>query len=128
MLSTGTDYYKPAKLNDYKNVMGTDFAVPKEVWKENHTVISNANVILNRLTNASQVNDEDKKVIRGEALVFRGYAYRMLANLFGGVPLIPGRNHDSSPATMYGQAGKKFISKSNKIWKKPFLCFLISNR
>lgn len=30
----GTDYYKPAKLNDYKNVMVPTFAVPKEVWKE----------------------------------------------------------------------------------------------
>ena len=84
----GTDYYKPAKLNDYKNVMVPTFAVPKEVWKESYTVISNANVILNRLTNASQVNDEDKKVIRGEALVFRGYAYRMLPNILGGVPFI----------------------------------------
>ena len=31
-----------AKLNDYKNVMVPTFAVPKEVWKESYTVISNA--------------------------------------------------------------------------------------
>lgn len=84
----GTDYYKPAKLNDYANVMVPTFGVPTEIWKESYLLITNANVILNRLKTAGQVNEEDKKVIRAEALFFRGYAYRMLAHLFGGVPLI----------------------------------------
>lgn len=84
----GTDYYKPAKLNDYANVMVPTFAVPKEIWKESYLIVTNANVILNRLKTAGQVNEEDKKTIRAEALFFRGYAYRMLAHLFGGVPLI----------------------------------------
>ena len=108
----GTDYHKPAKLNDYKNVMVPTFAVPKEVWKESYTVISNANVILNRLTNASQVNDEDKKVIRGEALVFRGYAYRMLANLFGGVPLI--LEEITTPRRDYVRASREEVYKQIK--------------
>lgn len=84
----GTDYYKPAKLNDYTNVMVPTFAVPTEIWKESYLIVTNANVILNRLTTAGQVSEEDKKIIRGEALFFRSYAYRMLAHLFGGVPLI----------------------------------------
>lgn len=84
----GTDYYKPAKLNDYANVMVPTFGVPKEIWKESYLLITNANVILNRLKTAGQVTEEDKKAIRAEALFFRGYAYRMLAHLFGGVPLI----------------------------------------
>ncbi len=83
-----TDYYKAAKLNDYKNVMVPTFNVPANVWKQVYIVISNVNVILSRLPNAGSVPEEEAKVIRGEALFFRGFSYRMLANLFGGVPLI----------------------------------------
>lgn len=83
-----TDYYKAAKLNDYTNVMVPTFSVPLNVWKEQYTVISNANVILNRLSSAGAVPPEEARVIRGEALFFRSFSYRMLAELFGGVPLI----------------------------------------
>lgn len=83
-----TDYYKPAKLNDYTNVMVPTFSVPLNLWKLQYSIISNANVILNRLPKASAVPAEDAKEIRGEALFFRGFAYRMLSELFGGVPLI----------------------------------------
>lgn len=83
-----TDYYKPAKLNDYRNVMVPTYSVPLNIWKADYSMISNANVVLNRLSMATQVTDEDKKQFRGEALFFRSFAYRMLANLFGGVPLI----------------------------------------
>lgn len=83
-----TDYYKAAKLNDYTNVMVPTFSVPLNIWKESYMMISNANVILNRLTMASQVTEADKKIFRGETLFFRSYSYRLLANLFGGVPLI----------------------------------------
>lgn len=83
-----TDYYIPAKLNDYRNVMVPTYSVVLNTWKENYTVISNANVVLDRLESATQVNENDKKIFRGEALFFRSFYYRQLAHLFGGVPLI----------------------------------------
>lgn len=82
-----TDYYKPAKLNDYVNTMVPTFGVTLTMWKEHYSMISNANVVLDRLP-TSLVAEEEKKVFRGEALFFRALAYRDLAHLYGGVPLI----------------------------------------
>lgn len=82
-----TDYYVPAKLNDYANTMVPTFNVPLNVWSEYYKIITNANVILNRIEQTDQVNDENKEIIRGEAKFFRGYAYGRLAHLYGGVPL-----------------------------------------
>lgn len=82
-----TDYYKPAKLNDYVNTMVPTFGVTLTMWKEHYSMISNANVVLDRLPN-SLVSEEEKKTFRGEALFFRALAYRDLAHLYGGVPLI----------------------------------------
>lgn len=83
-----TDYYKAAKLNDYTNVMVPTFSVPLNVWKQAYLVISNANIIISRLPQAGSVPENEAEIIRGEALFFRSFSYRMLANLFGGVPLI----------------------------------------
>lgn len=82
-----TDYYKPAKLNDYVNTMVPTFGVTLTMWKEHYSMISNANVVLDRLP-TSLVAEEERKVFRGEALFFRALAYRDLAHLYGGVPLI----------------------------------------
>ena len=83
-----TDYYKPAKLNDYTNVMVPTYSVPLEIWKTCYTIVSNANVILNRLDQSKSITDSDKSSFRGETLFFRAYAYKILANLYGGVPLV----------------------------------------
>lgn len=83
-----TDYYKPAKLNDYVSTMVPTSSIPKNMWNETYDVISNANVILNRIEQTAQVNAENKAIISGEAKFFRAYSFRTLAHLFGGVPLI----------------------------------------
>lgn len=36
----------------------------------------------------NEVGEDNKKVIKGQALFFRAYFYNFLANLYGGVPLI----------------------------------------
>lgn len=59
-----TDYYKPAKLNDYVNTMVPTSNIPKNIWNEVYDVITNANVILNRIDQTDQVNDENKSVIK----------------------------------------------------------------
>lgn len=83
-----TDYHKPAKLNDYNNVMVPTSPISNNIWKEIYIIVSNANVVLNRLNLSSKVTDSEKKGFRGEALFFRAFAYKMLANLYGGVPLV----------------------------------------
>lgn len=68
--------------------MDPTFSVPLNVWKQAYLVISNANIIISRLPQAGSVPENEAEIIRGEALFFRSFSYRMLANLFGGVPLI----------------------------------------
>ena len=100
-----TDYYVPAKLNDFKNVMIPTFSVALNLWRESYDVISNANVVLDRLPGASQVNDSDKAIYRGEALFFRAFSYRNLCHLFGGVPLLV--NEVTVPARDYVRASRE---------------------
>lgn len=82
-----TDYYKPAKLNDFRATMVPTFSVPQTIWTEAYKIISNSNIIINRIKQTDQVDDATKLVIEGEAKFFRAYAYRELAHLFGGVPI-----------------------------------------
>jgi len=83
-----TDYVPPVKLNDYKNTMVPTFNVPQVLWESLYVIISNANVIIDRLELSSKLTEEEKNVFRAEGLFFRALAYRMLGNLYGGVPLI----------------------------------------
>lgn len=83
-----TDYNPPVKLNDYKNTMVPTFNVPRVIWEVNYSIISNTNVVIDRAKIASKLTDAEKKSFTAQALFFRALSYRMLANLFGGVPLI----------------------------------------
>jgi len=83
-----TDYNPPVKLNDYKNTMVPTFAVPQEIWTANYALITNANVAINRANISVTLSEADKNLFKAQALFFRALSYRMLANLFGGVPLI----------------------------------------
>ncbi len=83
-----TDYQPAVKLNDYKNTMVPTFIVPQVIWESLYQIISNANVIIGRAPLSAKLSETDKKMFRGQALFFRAWAYNMLANLYGGVPLI----------------------------------------
>ncbi len=83
-----TDYTPPVKLNDYKNTMVPTFAVPQIIWQSLYQVITNANVVIERANVASKLSDQEKIEFQAQALFFRALSYNMLANLYGGVPLI----------------------------------------
>ncbi len=83
-----TDYNPPVKLNDYANTMVPTFNVPQVMWEANYTIINNANVIIDRAKISTKLSETEKRSFTAQALFFRALAYRMLANLFGGVPLI----------------------------------------
>ena len=76
------------KFNNFKTFLTPYTYVAGSFWDPGFSGIANANIILNRLTLTDLVSEEDKKSIRGEALFFRAYFYNLLANLFGGVPII----------------------------------------
>jgi len=75
------------RLNTYKATMVPENALLDHVWNNPFFMVNQANIILNRLNNAN-IATADKNVLRGEALFFRAFAYRILAHLFGGVPVI----------------------------------------
>lgn len=83
----GTDF-PDLKFNNVSTYWTPETWVPSSYWTDSYVPIANANVILSRLESAESVSDEDKARIRGEALFFRAFYYRFLANLFGGVPLV----------------------------------------
>ncbi|MDQ6480155.1 RagB/SusD family nutrient uptake outer membrane protein [Dyadobacter sp. LHD-138] len=83
-----TDYQPAVKLNDYKNTMVPTFGPPQVIWESVYQIISNANVVISRAPLSTKLNDADKKLFRAQALFFRAWGYNMLANLYGGVPLI----------------------------------------
>lgn len=82
------------------------------VWVSSYEIIFDANVIIERAdSEISQLTEEEKTLVKGEASFFRGLTYRILANLYGGVPLVleeitsPRRDFTrSSRAATYEQA------------------------
>ena len=91
----GDLYYSgwPDNLDDAFNcfhpyINSTQDDVQKN-WSLFYNVVSKANDILGRLeTNASMVPEADKLTFKGEALFFRAYYYRLLAHIWGDVPLV----------------------------------------
>jgi hypothetical protein len=60
-----------------------------QVWVASYEIIFDANVIISRADQeSSTLTSEQKNLIKGEASFFRGLAYRMLANMYGGVPVV----------------------------------------
>lgn len=56
-------------------------------WQHWYKIVSNANTIISRLED-SELTEADITLIAAEAKFFRGFAYRFLVYLWGGVPLI----------------------------------------
>lgn len=104
-----TDYNPPVKLNDYKNTMVPEFFVVSEIWNAFYKIILNANVIVDRAEASSQLSDEDKAEFMGEGLFFRALSYKILANLYGGVPLI--LNEVKEPGRDYVRASREEVYK-----------------
>jgi hypothetical protein len=66
----------------------SDF-VYNAVWQPAYKIIYDANVIIGRADGEqSQLTEDDKIKIKAEAAFFRAYMYKMLADLYGGVPLV----------------------------------------
>lgn len=63
--------------------------VYESVWKPAYRVIYDCNVIIGRAdSEISEMTDTETTLIKAEASFFRGYAYKMLAELYGGVPIV----------------------------------------
>jgi hypothetical protein len=75
------------RLGNYATAfVPTNWAV-FQLWRDWYKIISNANTMLSRL-DASELTETEKLKAEAEAKFFRGFAYRNLVYLYGGVPLI----------------------------------------
>lgn len=57
-------------------------------WKTCYEGIARANLLLASIDRPTDIKDDDRAVIRGEALFLRAYYYFLLVSNFGGVPLV----------------------------------------
>jgi len=63
----------------HRDVASSDL---RYVYRFYYGIISNANVLINGIDNATG-SDEDKKIIKGQALAYRGWAHFQLVQLWG---------------------------------------------
>ena len=110
----GTDFqfeiannWPNGKWNDYKSFVVPTNGCHNTIWEALFQIIGNANLILNRLPNAAEVADTDKDVIRGEALLLRAYAYRILAHCWGDVPIV--KDEISTPRRDFVRDSRKTV-------------------
>jgi len=61
-----------------------------DTWRWAYTMVNNTNIIIKNIEdpNVAALTDEQKNRINAEARFFRAFAYNLLANSFGGVPVI----------------------------------------
>lgn len=76
------------KYNNYLGWITPESTHVEFLWKTCYNAIGGANVILDRLPQATEIDEAEKNTIRGEALFFRAHYYRILAHMYGGVPIV----------------------------------------
>lgn len=92
-LQTGTDFGRDGRsiggfsYGDYPTRLTSASGYASYWWTGMYQIISNANVILNRIAESEFLSEEARNTIIAEAKFFRGFAYRTLAFLYGGVPI-----------------------------------------
>ncbi|MBQ0077131.1 MAG: RagB/SusD family nutrient uptake outer membrane protein [Bacteroidales bacterium] len=94
-MATGTDIAASGVsdgrfFNDYSLLTPETNAPVRHYWKWAYVdIIANANMVIDRAENENiKWTEEEKNAIVGEAKFFRAYAYNVLANLWGGVPIV----------------------------------------
>ncbi len=77
-------------LNSLKDALVPDNDAVKINFKQFYKIITSANVILSRieLEDTEFDTEEQRNILKAEALFFRANTYRLLAHMFGGVPVL----------------------------------------
>ncbi len=103
----GTDLMENLSSETLLANLGTLYAptaeLPKQHWDMLYKLISGTNIIISRVPE-SDMSDEDKILFEAKAKFFRGLAYRTLAYLYGGVPLV--LEEITTPKTDFVRASK----------------------
>lgn len=108
----GTDLVydgEPGSKNRHGNMMSAYHPtsdIPKTHWDDLYKLISEANVVISRVA-AADFSEEKKTMFTAKARFFRGLAYRSLAYMYGGVPLV--LEEVTVPKTDYVRASKEAV-------------------
>ncbi|SKA37496.1 Starch-binding associating with outer membrane [Chitinophaga eiseniae] len=108
----GTDYDPAAKLNAYKATMVPTYFIPGNLWTAFYKIITNANLVISQVSKSTRLSDAEKNGFLGQALFFRAYSYKILANLYGGVPIE--LNELSGPRYDYVRASRDAVYQQCK--------------
>lgn len=83
------------------NTLNADNGFANKWWINLYSLVSQANTIIDRADQptATWTSTTEKNAIIGEAKFIRAFAYRLLANMYGGVPLVV--NETKSPKFNY---------------------------
>ncbi|MGS0524379.1 RagB/SusD family nutrient uptake outer membrane protein [Zobellia nedashkovskayae] len=94
LMHSGTDLCMWARspevqgLGDYRTGLIPSSDVALEFWNRYYKIIFNSNAILGRIETVEYEDQAQKTLHIAEARWFRGFAYRSLAFLYGGVPIV----------------------------------------
>ena len=76
------------RFNKIKDSVVPSAGYSSDVWNPMYVIVTQANFILTRLEENETLTTAERNEIRGQALFWRAWAYRLLCHIFGGVPLI----------------------------------------
>ncbi len=96
-------------FNDYSLLTPETNAPVRHYWKWAYVdIIANANMVIDRAENPDvSWTEEEKNAIVGEAKFFRAYAYNVLVNLWGGVPIVD--HEQKKPKFDYVRASRREV-------------------
>ncbi len=93
-IGTGDVGYVPNRLYNQGENSPVNSLFPTASWVEYYWTklyrqIFDANVIISRIDDeGTTLTDDQRTLYKAEAMFFRGWAYRYLASLYGGVPIV----------------------------------------
>lgn len=100
---------EPGTTNRHGNMLAAynpTSGIPTHHWNALYKIIAEANTVIDRCE-ISSIPDNDKTKYTACAKFFRGMAYRTLAYLYGGVPIVT--NEVTSPKNDYTRASKEEV-------------------
>lgn len=74
------------RFNDFDNTCNPSNTYLNSHWTNLYKIVAETNTIISRLP-ASSMSEDKKQKFEAKAKFFRGFAYRTLAYLYGGVPI-----------------------------------------
>lgn len=110
---TGTAKTETGQNTDLNNLIGLSYngdnVFVNNWWNGAYSVITQANLVLEKVPEISPMDDTQKKRILGEAQFLRAWAYFYLVRLYGDVPLITKPVTATSPDLMPERTGKEAV-------------------